>query len=112
MPKPIYVNGKKELMEIITKNYDNMIVFMFTAKWCGPCKKMKNVLEGEWYKKNPTKTIIYIDIDDIENEDIICDFDIEVVPTFVINRIHNGKLVKLNTFNGANMEILEEMINK
>ena len=112
MPKPVYVSGKKELIETIGRNYDNKIVFMFTAKWCGPCKKMKGLLESEWSDNNPNVSVLYVDIDDTENEDILCDFEVESVPTFVINKIDNGKLVKLHTFSGADMGMLEQLLNK
>jgi thioredoxin 1 len=112
MPIPINISGRQHLIESIGKNYDNKIVFMFTAKWCGPCKRIKSIIEGEWYKLYEKVTILYIDIDDINNEDILSDFDIQGVPMFVINKINEGKLEKLYTFNGADIMMLEKLLNK
>jgi thioredoxin 1 len=111
MKKPEYVGGKNELIDIIANNYDKKIVFMFTASWCGPCKKVKSVIENkEWIEKYDNIKIIYIDIDDPKNEDILNDFDIASVPTFIVNEMQNDKLIKLQTFSGADIKKLEELI--
>jgi thiol-disulfide isomerase/thioredoxin len=110
MVKPVYIQGREELLKKIGENYENKIVFMFTAKWCGPCKGVKSVFEGGWTDQHENVAILYIDIDDHMNEDIVEEFEVESIPSFVINQIDDGKLVKLHTFNGADIKLLEELL--
>jgi thioredoxin 1 len=111
MPKPVYINGREELIRKITENYDNKIVFMFTAKWCGPCKSIKNILEGKWSNNYKDVGIIYIDIDNKKNVDIVDEFGIESIPTFIVNKIVDGNLTKLHTLCGADIKLLEELLD-
>jgi len=110
MPKPEYISGRRYLIESIGKNYDNKIVFMFTAKWCGPCKSAKSTLEGKWSETYQDVAILYIDIDEPDNEDMVSEFEIESIPTFVVNKMVDGKLKKMHTFCGADINLLEELL--
>lgn len=59
------------------------ILFYFTAKWCGPCQKIKPLIEKLSKGSNSSKLEIYlIDID--ENEKLAENFKIRSVPTFYL----------------------------
>ena len=56
-------------------------VYMFSGSWCGPCRQSKpyfNILKGE-------KKDIHFEIVDIDENPVMANnFQISVVPTFVI----------------------------
>lgn len=114
MPNILHISGKGNLFAEIVRHYDDLIIFLFTAKWCGPCKYIKKEIEDErgFANRYPKCCFMYIDVDDINNEDILTDFKIQSMPTFVFNKIVNDKLEKLETFSGADRRLLEELINK
>lgn len=63
----------------------------FTADWCVPCKQMKPVIEQFRFAN---KDIIYhnINIDLPENKELVKDFGVMGVPTFIAlidNNIHD-----------------------
>ena len=55
----------------------------FTAIWCLPCKQMKPVIE-EFRFANKDVEYHNIDVDLPENEELIKDFEIRGVPTFIV----------------------------
>ena len=64
-------------------NQSNYLLFYFTAKWCGPCQKIKPLIEKLSEGADSSKLEIYlIDID--ENDDIASEFKIRSVPTFYL----------------------------
>lgn len=107
--------GEEELRKEIIQNYDKLIVFMFTAKWCGPCKGLKRIIcnekgEGLVTKYCDSVVFMYIDVDLDLNESLVNDFQIKSLPTLVFNKIVNEKLVKLDQFEGAQAEKLVDLI--
>ena len=65
------------------KGKECYILFYFTASWCGPCQKIKPLLEKISEGADPSKLEIYmIDID--ENDNIASEFKIRSVPTFYL----------------------------
>jgi len=87
---------------------ENKYVFMiFTANWCGPCKRIKPIIDK---KKNDKSIIqnkikfIFIDID--ENENLAIYYKVRALPTIIIfNKEKNiGKLMMENN--------IEKIINK
>jgi thiol-disulfide isomerase/thioredoxin len=108
----IYILGKGNLINEIVKHYNDLIIFVFTAKWCGPCKKIKNEIETDILNRYMKCCFMYIDVDDSKNESILADFKIDAMPTFVFNKINDDKLEKLHTFSGADKKLLEELLIK
>lgn len=53
--------------KIIEEN-NNVIIFKFSATWCGPCSKLKPYFEENM--KNMPKNIVYFSLDVDENEEI------------------------------------------
>ena len=70
-------------------------VYYFTADWCQPCKRTRPVVE-ELNREQTTAGFQIIDVDD--NPDLVKNFGIQSVPTFILfdngvekNRIVGGK---------------------
>ena len=78
-------------------------VFYFTADWCGPCKKVRPIVE-ELTKDGYSFQIIDVDIE----KELVKKFEISSVPTFVLFK--NEKSVK--RISGAQTKTqLEDFIN-
>ena len=70
-------------------------VYYFTADWCQPCKQTKPIVQ-ELNREQTTAGFQIIDIDD--NPDLVKNFGIRSVPTFILfeegiekNRIIGGQ---------------------
>lgn len=60
------------------------VLLMFTARWCGPCKKMKNTtLKNENVREEMDKFVIYtVDVD--KEKELASQYDITGVPSYLI----------------------------
>jgi len=81
---------RDEFGALLTKN-NGIMLFKFGAEWCGPCKKIENLLH-ELLESNPDVKYTKIDID--ENPELTESYSVKGVPTFigmydneVVNRI-------------------------
>lgn len=89
----------------ILKDKTCHILFYFTATWCGPCQRIKPLLEKLSEGSDPTKLEIYmVDID--ENDDIAKEFNIRSVPTFYL---YKDKDLKGQT-GGADIKKVQELL--
>ena len=78
-------------------------VFYFTADWCGPCKKVRPIVE-ELIKNGHSFQIIDVD----SEKELVEKFEISSVPTFILFK--NEKSVK--RISGAQTKTqLEDFIN-
>ena len=85
-----------------------LILFYFTAKWCGPCKNITPSIE-EISKKLCEKIDFFkIEIDDEANEEICEKCQIKSVPTFILLKARNS----LGIVNGADLKNLLILIKK
>tara|TARA_B100000123_G_scaffold268199_1_gene242564 strand:- start:457 stop:768 length:312 start_codon:yes stop_codon:yes gene_type:complete len=67
----------------ICDNEECYLLFYFTAKWCGPCQRIKPLLQKISEGSDSSKIKFFmIDID--ENEDIAKEFNIRSIPTFYL----------------------------
>jgi thioredoxin 1 len=67
----------------ICKDEESYLLFYFTAKWCGPCQRIKPLLQKISEGSDSSKIKFYmIDID--ENDDLVKEFNIKSVPTFYL----------------------------
>tara|TARA_B110000495_G_C22997806_1_gene588479 strand:+ start:331 stop:642 length:312 start_codon:yes stop_codon:yes gene_type:complete len=83
------------------------ILFYFTAKWCGPCQKIKPLLEKLSEGSDPSKLEFYmIDID--ENDKIASEFNIKSVPSF---HLYHKKELKGQT-GGSDITKVQELLKK
>ena len=84
---------------------DCYLLFYFTASWCGPCQKIKPLLEKISEGADPSKLEIYmIDID--ENDNIASEFKIRSVPSFYL---YKDKDLKGNS-GGADIKQVQELL--
>jgi thioredoxin 1 len=78
-------------------------VFYFTADWCGPCKKVRPIVE-ELIKDGYFFQVIDVDIE----KELVQKFKISSVPTFILFK--NEKSIK--RISGAQTKTqLEDFIN-
>jgi len=81
------------------------LLFYFTASWCGPCQKIKPLLEKISEGADPSKLEIYmIDID--ENDKISSEFKIRSVPSFYL---YHKKDLKGQT-GGADIKKVQDLL--
>lgn len=109
--EPIHITDKNDLIKQIHDNSDKLLIFMFTASWCGPCKAIKRAIYND--KKEGLandKRCVYFYIDVEENEELSSEFKIDSMPTFMIHKVENGKLVLKETFKGANKDKLVKCV--
>lgn len=75
--------------------------YYFTADWCGPCKKVRPVVE-QINQDSPVKFKL-IDVD--SELDLVKAFEIKSVPTFIL--IKDGEVVNRITGAKTRDELLE-----
>lgn len=64
-------------------------VFYFTADWCGPCKKVRPIVE----ELNRDQTDVKFQIIDVDSEgELTRKFEIKSIPTFI--KLEDNKEVK------------------
>jgi thioredoxin 1 len=84
---------------------DCYLLFYFTASWCGPCQKIKPLLEKISNGSDPSKLEIYmIDID--ENDKIASEFKIRSVPSFYLYKDKDLK----GQSGGADIKKVQELL--
>ena len=81
-----------------------MVLFYFTASWCGPCQRISPKVEELSNKISERVNTYKISIDNDENSEICEKCQIKSVPTFILFKERNS----LGIINGGK---LEELIN-
>ncbi|KAI1717065.1 thioredoxin domain-containing protein [Ditylenchus destructor] len=99
--------NKKEFDEVLKNaaNANQVVVVDFYATWCGPCKIMGpkfQRLAGEY------PSIVFVKMDVDESEDVVSEYDVKVMPTFVF--IKNGK--QDDIVEGNNEDELRKVLDK
>jgi thioredoxin 1 len=79
---------------------DGYVLIDFFATWCGPCKRIAPFFEK---LADEYVGIIFLKVDVDESPDLVNEFDIQAMPTFVF--LKNGQVVK--RVEGADMAQLE-----
>ena len=84
MNYPKYIVGIDQMNNEINENLDKVILLIFTASWCGPCKKLKSELEKGLYEKYKDQAIVlYIDVDQEQNQELMDIYNVNAMPTQV-----------------------------
>ena len=101
-----YISGLQNLQKCL--DCERYILLFFTAKWCGPCKKIYPQLEDLYTKLNKDLIKIYkLDVDDENNSDICRIFKIESMPSFCLMKDNQC----INTLKGADINGIKKMLN-
>jgi thioredoxin 1 len=79
-------------------------ILAFTATWCGPCKRMKPVLE----EFDSNQVTIY-DVETTEGKEAIETYGVRGVPTFIFVDEEGGELSRV--VGATTKEVLEEHLN-
>lgn len=83
------------------------ILFYFTATWCGPCQRIKPIIEEISKGVDESKLkVCMIDIDN--NSELVEKYNIRSVPTMIL--LLNDEKVAI--CNGANKEKIVELFKK
>jgi thioredoxin 1 len=69
----------------------DIIIVDFYADWCGPCKKLA-VSFKEWCKEFKKLSIIKVDVDNDEFDDLKEKYEVKGIPRILI--FNNGNLIK------------------
>jgi thioredoxin 1 len=88
----------------------NKTVYYFTAKWCGPCQRIKpTYLEYQSTFKNQI-TFVTIDVDDTDDTTLSLtqEYKINSMPTFVF--VYNNQ--EKFRFSGASADKLKEYLER
>ena len=89
----------------LTLDKPQYIIFYFTASWCGPCQKIKPLIQKMSEGLDNNKVEIYmVDID--ENDELALELKVKSVPTFYL--FHEKKLVDSTT--GADILKVHKLI--
>lgn len=80
-------------------------IYYFTAEWCQPCKRTKPIVE-ELNRDQSTAGFQIIDVD--VNHELVKNFNIKSVPTFIL---FDGGVEKKRVIGGQTREQLLELIN-
>lgn len=97
------IHELEKFNEII--NSDKYNLFMFSAPWCGPCKKVFPLFE-ELSLSYSTVGFYKVDIEDCDTE-IEKNVSVKVLPTFILYK--SGSVV--GHVEGANMENIINLLN-
>lgn len=101
-----YIVGLNNLQNCI--DCEKYILLFFTAKWCGPCKKIYPELEKLYKDLNKDLINIYkLDVDEEENSEILKIFKISSMPSFCLLKDKQC----INTFKGADINGIKKMLN-
>jgi len=88
---------------------DKLIVFCFTASWCGPCKIIKGKIQGEKLKVDFSRVEFFeIDVDSCGELSTKC--AIREMPTFQTRKLVGEESVLEKQLLGADIKKLEELI--
>ena len=83
-----------------------LVLFYFTANWCGPCQKISPMVEGLSNTLSDKIDFFKIQIDDDENEEICEKCEIKSVPTFILFKERSS----LGIINGGKLDELIHLI--
>ncbi|MBU3877487.1 thioredoxin [Faecalicatena sp. AGMB00832] len=99
----VRVTGKNYSQEVLRSRLPVLVEFF--AVWCAKCAMMADIVDDLAEEYDGLVKVCQIDID--ESVDLASEFDIEIVPTFVVFR--NGKPV--SAANGVlDKQVLVEMM--
>lgn len=81
---------------IIEESCKNSIIMLyFGAEWCGPCKKLKNLLNNtDTIQEMPKLAVAHLDIDEEQNAKLVKCYKITNLPTQILIKLQDNKVVE------------------
>ena len=73
------ITTREEALQLINNN--NVVIFKFTATWCGPCKKVASLVDELYEQVKDHVVMVIVDID--KARDIASFMKIRSVPTML-----------------------------
>ena len=117
-----YIIGIKELNSLIQENHDMFFLMIFTASWCGPCQRLKSELfkkdDGIIENYKDKLIVLYIDVDEEENEELMNIYKVNAMPTQVLikanydQKNNSLKIDKKAEITGCDLLKLKDVLNK
>ena len=103
--------GEPETMDELEMRLvdDQLAVLYFYTDWCIPCQKFSDV----WNKissSHPDVTFIKVDKDSAD--ELVSEYGVKKLPTFVFIKSKNNKIKKLSTVSGSSKADVEKNIKK
>ena len=93
------IDGINNLDAFIIDNIDKNLMLFFGAKRCSPCNKLKDRLINE-ANQFYNLLIVYIDIDNPNNDEISDYYNIKMIPSQIFIKIINDEVVIINRVDG------------
>ena len=101
-----YISGLDNLNNCL--NCEQYVLLFFTAKWCGPCKRVYPQLEELYKNLNKDLIKIYkLDVDVEDNSEILKIFKITSMPSFCLVKDKQC----INTLKGGDINEIKKMLN-
>jgi thioredoxin-like negative regulator of GroEL len=98
-------DNRDDFKKLIKKYEDYKVFVKFSAKWCGPCKKIENNVYKYFSKVKGKKLLILVDID--KQTDIGSYFKINRLPTIITFKEGNRDHI----ISGSSHEKLDYIFN-
>lgn len=99
--------GKESLDNILLKYPDEIILLIFSASWCGPCKQLKQKLcdsDDEFVSKLTNLKYLIIDISEEENESLSNIYKVKNIPHQVFIKLEQDEI------GDYNVKILDSLV--
>jgi len=78
------VKSRADLESKFVEAGDKLVVIDFFATWCKPCLRIAPLLKQIAEEKKDKLVVLKVDVDEVE--ELVGEYNIEVMPTFVLKR--------------------------
>ena len=118
MPQ-IYTQLNEEILKTLLKDSSKKaIIIKFSASWCKPCQKIKDVFERNIQKIPDDSLVFQLDIDDSFNKDLYARFKsyrmlkgIPGILVYFFNSTREQWYVPDAIVNNSNIQVIENLFN-
>tara|TARA_B110000902_G_scaffold142048_1_gene163980 strand:- start:220 stop:558 length:339 start_codon:yes stop_codon:yes gene_type:complete len=93
----IIFKDMKELKEFIKEN--KLVILLFSATWCGPCKMLKQKIIDEEDVLRGIQ-IGYVDIDNEHFEELVNLYNISSIPTLIFVGLDETNVIEIKRIEG------------